>query len=130
MIQQASPIQQFWAQAREQWQQLQEWRYARRVCSEALAAYDAVHRRRPDLCGDALYEAVIMRRTKLDAAGARRLLEDAHVSREDWDNERRARFRDVVMYMIVTEYLGRAPSVQGMHIDLAAYLEQRVPEDF
>jgi hypothetical protein len=122
--------QQFKVQLRENWQLLREWLFARRVSGEALAAYDTVRRRNPALAGDALYEAVIAQRTKLDPEGARRLLARAHASRLDWDNERPATFRDVVMFMIVTEYLARSRGVQGMTMDLVGYLERRMPQQF
>jgi hypothetical protein len=126
----ASPVQDFWTQAADSLQQLREWLFARRVCGEALAAYKAVRRRQPGLADDALYQAVIIQRTGLDAEAARHLLELALASREDWETERRARFRDVVMYMIVTEYLARSRGVQGMSIDLCSYLDRRVPHDY
>jgi hypothetical protein len=99
------------------------------VSGEALAAYHAVQRRNPALAGDALYAAVIAQRTKLDAEGARSLLARAHASRLDWDNERPATFRDVVMFMIVTEYLARSRGVQGMTMDLSTYLDRRMPQE-
>lgn len=127
MEQQASPIRQYWALVQESGQQWREWLFARRVCREALAAYHAVRRTEPKLHGDALYAAVIAQRTRLDGNAARHLLELAHASREDWGNERPASFRDIVMYMIVTEYLGRRQGVRGMSIDLAALLDRRLP---
>ena len=119
--------QQFRTELEENGQRLREWLFARRVCNESLAAYRAVKVANAGLAGDALYEAVIARRTRLDAEGARRLLERAHASREDWDNERPANFRDVVMFMIVTEYLAGARGVQGMSLDLAGFLDRRLP---
>lgn len=125
---QAWNYQQFKVQLRENWQLLREWLFARRVSGEALSAYDAVRRRDPALAGDALYAAVIAERTKLDAEGARHLLARAHASRLDWDNERPATFRDVVMFMIVTEYLARSRGVQGMTMDLVGYLDKRMAQ--
>jgi hypothetical protein len=120
--------QQFRVQLRENWQLLGEWLFARRVCGEALAAYQSVRRQDPGLAGDSLYKAVISRRMRLDEEGARHLLMRAHASRADWENERPASFRDVVLFMIVTEYLARSRGVQGMTMDLASYLDRRLPE--
>ena len=121
--------QQFKGLMRENWQLLREWLFARRVSGEALSAYRAVKRRNRSLAGDALYAAVIAHRTKLDDEGARRLLARAHASRLYWDNERPATFRDVVMFMIVTEYLARSRGVQGMTMDLSTYLDRRMPQE-
>jgi hypothetical protein len=121
------PYRHLQVQLRTYWQLLREWLFARRVCSEALAAYEAVRRRNAALAGDALYEAVIAQRSRLDGEGARHLLARAHASREDWHNERPASFRDVVLFMIVTEYLARASGVHGMRMDLAAFLDRRLP---
>jgi hypothetical protein len=120
--------QQFRLQLGENWQLLREWLFARRVCRESLAAYEAVKRRNPALAGNALYQAAITRRTRLDDEGARHLLARAHASRLDWDNERPPSFRDVVLFMIVTEYLARSKGVQGMTMDLGSYLDRRMPE--
>ena len=107
--------------------QLREWRFARRVCNEVLRAYDQVRERSPELDGPALYEAVIAQRLRLDAPQAQRVLQDAHASREDWDNERSVCLRDIVLYMIVSEYLREGKGHRGMSLDLAAFLDQRVP---
>ena len=107
--------------------QLREWRFARRVCNEALRAYDEVRERSPALAGPALYEAVIAQRLQLDPAQAQRMLQDAHASREDWDNERGVCLRDVVLYMIVSEYLREGKGHRGMSLDLPSFLDQRVP---
>lgn len=107
--------------------QLREWRFARKVCNEALRAYDRVRERSPALSGTALYEAVIAQRLRLDPQQAGRMLQDAHASREDWDNDRPVCLRDVVLYMIVSEYLREGKGHRGMSLDLAQFLDQRVP---
>ena len=101
---------------------IEEWRFSRRVCAESLAALRAVQAAQPDLKGDALYEAVIARRTKLDAAGVQSILRRVHVSIEDWDNDRDPKLFDVVKYMIVSEYLGQDAHESGMAINLGTFL--------
>ncbi len=107
--------------------QLREWRFARRVCTESLRAYDHVRERSPSLAGAPLYEAVVAQRLKLDAQQAGRLVRDAHASREDWEHERPVCLRDVVLFMIVSEYLREGKGHRGMSLDLGNFLDQRVP---
>ena len=103
-----------------------ERRFANRVCTEVLAALQAVRAQQPDLSGDELYEAVVARRSKLDAAQARAIVQRAHASLEDWGNDRDAKFIDVVKYVIVSEYLGQNAKADGMGIDLGALLTPRI----
>jgi len=105
---------------------LEERLFARRVCTESLAAYHAVRGSAPTLRGDELYAAVIARRIQLDANAARAILWRAHASVDDWISERGTTFRDVVKYMIVSEYLGQEADESGMNIDLGQYLSKRI----
>ena len=122
-----SPTQRLRALLVDGTRQLREWRFARRVCNEVLLAYRLVHQQSPALAGAPLYTAVIAQRLRLDPAQAQRLLHDAHASREDWENERDASLRDVVHYMIVSEYLREGKGHRGMLMDLRSFLDERVP---
>lgn len=104
----------------------EERRFARRVCDEALAALAAVQTRGPELHADALYEAVIARRLKLDATAARAFMRRVQESNEDWDTDRTPKFIDVVKYMIVSEYLAQEALASGMALDLGAFLAERI----
>jgi hypothetical protein len=121
-----SPTQRLRALLADRLGRLEEWRFARRVCAESLAAYRALREAQPELKGDALYEAVIARRLNLDAANARAIMRRTHASVEDWENDREPQFIDVVKYMIVSEYLGQEAAEVGMRIDLGAFLTQRI----
>lgn len=121
-----SPTQRLRALVADRLQRVQEWRFARRVCAESLAAYRAVRAAQPELKGDDLYEAVIARRIKLDAANAHAIMWRTHASLEDWENDRTPKFIDVVKYMIVSEYLGQEADETGMSIDLGAFLAGRI----
>jgi hypothetical protein len=103
-----------------------ERRFANRICTESLSALQAVRATQAGLKGDALYEAVVARRTNLDTAQARAIVERAHESLEDWGNNRAAKFIDVVKYMIVSEYLEQKTAPDGMTIDLGALLTPRI----
>ena len=121
-----SPTQRLKALFLARLKRFEERRFAERVCSESLAALRAVRATHPALAGDALYEAVIAKRVSLDAANAHAILWRIHASVEDWENDRKTKFIDVVKYMIVSEYLGQEALESGMTIDLGAFLTQRI----
>jgi hypothetical protein len=103
-----------------------ERRFAARVCNEALAALAAVRVAQPALRDEALYEAVIARRLKVDAAAAHSLMRRVRESNEDWESERPTRFIDVVKYMIVSEYLAQEKDATGVVLDLNPFLAERI----
>lgn len=103
-----------------------ERRFASRVCAESLAALQVVRATQANLHADALYEAVVASRTKLDAAQAHAIVRRAHESLGDWGNDREAKFIDVVQYMIVSEYLSQNAGDDGMIIDIGALLRPRI----
>jgi len=121
-----SPTQRLKALFQGRLRRFEEKRFAGRVCSEALAALRAILARHPALSGDALYEAVIARRLKLDAAAAHALMWRVHGSVENWEGNYVPKFVDVVKYMIVSEYVGQDASVEGMTLDLGPFLAPRI----
>ena len=122
----ASPTQRLRALLADKLKRIEERLFAGRVCSESLAAYHAIRKQDPALRGDDLYEAVIARRINLDAAGARAIVWRTHASREDWVSDRGPTFRDIVKYMIVSEYLGQEADERGMNLDLGPFLAKRI----
>jgi hypothetical protein len=125
-----SPTQRLRAMLSDKIKRIEERLFAGRVCSESLAAYHAVRKLHPELGGDDLYEAVIARRVNLDSAGARAIVWRTHASLEDWASDRGPTFRDVVKYMIVSEYLGQEADERGMNIDLGPFLAKRIDAHF
>jgi len=125
-----SPTQRLRALFAEKVKRIEERMFAGRICSESLAAYHAIRKLQPELAGDDLYEAVIARRVNLDAAGARAIVRHTYTSLEDWESDRGPTFRDVVKYMIVTEYLGRETGERGMNLDLGPFLARRIDLHF
>jgi hypothetical protein len=121
-----SPTQRLRALIANRLKRIEEWRFAKRVCAESVAALNAVRAEQAGLQGDELYEAVVARRSQLSAAQARAVVWHAHESLEDWGNDRDPKLIDVVKYMIVSEYLGRDAREDGMTIDLNAFLSQRM----
>jgi hypothetical protein len=124
-----SPTQRLKALFQGRLRRFEEKRFAGRVCSEALAALQAVRARHPTLRGDALYEAVIARRLQLDAAAAHALMWRVHGSVENWEGDYLPKFTDVVKYMIVSEYVGQDIAVEGMSMDLGHFLATRIDPD-
>jgi hypothetical protein len=123
-----SPTQRLRALIASRLKRMDERRFANRVCAESLAALQAVRAEHAALQGDALYEAVVARRSGLDAAQARAVVWRAHESLEHWGNDRDPKLIDVVKYMIVSEYLGRDAHEDGMSIDLGAFIAQRIDQ--
>jgi hypothetical protein len=121
-----SPTQRLRALLADKVKRIEERLFAGRVCSESLAAFHAIRKLQPQLAGDDLYEAVVARRVKLDAAGAHSIVRRTHASLEDWASDRDLTFRDVVKYMIVTEYLGQEADQSGMNLDLGPFLAKRI----
>jgi hypothetical protein len=110
----------------KKFKRLEERQFAKRVCSESLAAYHAIRNLHPQLKGDALYEAVVAKRSSIDAAAAKAIISGVNISVDDWVSNRNAMFRDVVRYMIVTEYLRQDIANQGMEMDLGPFLAKRI----
>ena len=121
-----SPTQRLRALLADKLKRIEERLFAGRVCSESLAAFHAVRKQDPALAGDDLYEAVIARRINLDSAGARAIVRRTHASVEDWASDRGPTFRDIVKYMIVSEYLGQEADQRGMNLDLGPFLAKRI----
>ena len=121
-----SPTQRLRALIAARLKKIDERRFANRVCSESVAALNAVRAAHPALQGDALYEAVVAKRLNLDATQARAIVWRAHESLEDWGTDRDPTLVDVVKYMIVSEYLGKKALEDGMTIDLGEFLSKRI----
>lgn len=125
-----SPTTRLRALLADQLKRIEERLFAGRVCRESLAAYHAVRKLKPELRGDDLYEAVIARRIKLDAASARAIVWRTHAGLDEWVSDRGPSFRDVVKYMVVSEYLGQEAVERGMNLDLGPFLAKRIDSHY
>jgi len=125
-----SATQRLRALVEERFRHGQERRFAERVCRELLVTYEQVHAREPQLAGDALYEAVIAQRATRYAADAHGTMRRVHESIEDWEHDREPNFRDVVKFLIVTEYLAQQTGAAGIDLDLDDFLARRVDEHY
>ena len=79
--------------------------YAWRTSHEMLRWYQRVSVAEPQLTGGSLYEAVIVRRSGLDIDAASGVLRRARQSFCEWPGPRKLRYRDVVHYVVVDEYM-------------------------
>jgi len=105
-----------------------EARLARRLSRKALRAYETVRAANPNLSGDALYVKVIEYRTGRNAEFARGIVSGAARSYAEWPVQRALTFRDVVHYMIVSDYLAAADAPRRWtSVDVRRLVSEIVP---
>jgi hypothetical protein len=92
-----------------------------------LRWYKRVRREEPQLTGRSLYQQVIVRRSGLDHEAARRVLLLACQRFCEWPCERTLRFRDVVQYVAIDEYLRSRLTKLGTHTDMGRVVAQLIP---
>jgi len=90
-----------------------ERRFASRVCSQLLDLYREARQARPGLEGRDLYRHVVARYLTSTAATADRVLQAAEVSFAEWPVTRPLRFRDVVHFLAVDEFLASRKDSTG-----------------
>jgi hypothetical protein len=105
-----------------------ETRFARRQSRELLALYQRVLIDEPQLAGTALYAKVISLRLRGDAQYTRSVLLRAEQSFCEWPAERALRFRDVVSYIVVSEYLRDHRASPGTQSNMVNVVARTVPE--
>ena len=110
------------------WIVAEKW-YAWRTSREMLGWYHRVRGEEPQLTGRPLYQQVIVRRSGLDAEAASGVLQRACQSFCDWPFERRLRFRDVVHYVVVDEYLRSHLTILGTHTDMGKVVARLIPRN-
>ena len=93
-----------------------------------LALYHRVRTEEPLLSGRALYETVLVRRSGLDSAGVARVLRRATESFCTWPSDHDLRFRDLVQYVVTTEYLQSHLNRQGTLTDMTRTIARMIPE--
>ncbi|MGH8133915.1 MAG: hypothetical protein ACRETP_11915 [Steroidobacteraceae bacterium] len=103
--------------------------YARRVSRELLRWYRQVRGEQPQLAGKALYQQVIMRRSKLELSAAIRIVWTAEQSFSVWPTDHDLRFRDVVMYVAIDEYLRSHEGYPGTQTTMAKVVARVIPDD-
>lgn len=106
-----------------------ERRYALHKSREALSLYLRVQQERPDLRGRDLYREIVARRGQQTAGADDSVLDRSEQSFCTWPVPRELSFRDVVHYLVVTEYL-RLKSGFGVQIDMGAVVARVIPRDW
>jgi hypothetical protein len=113
---------------RTAWIVADKW-YAWRTSHEMLGWYQRVRGEEPQLTGRPLYQQVIVRRSGLDDEAARGVLQRAYKRFCDWPFERKLRFRDVVHYVVIDEYLRSHLTNLGTHTDMGKVVARLIPHN-
>jgi hypothetical protein len=109
-------------------QLLAEYWFAWRTSNELLDSYNRMRREEPQLIGRALYERIVMRRSDLDVKVAAGVLQRAEQSFCQWPYARDLRFRDLVRYIVIGEYL-RSHVAIGTRTNLEKVVVRVIPEE-
>ena len=104
-----------------------ELRFAKKAGRRALAHYHRLRTDRPELIGQALYLAFVRERNAIDESAARAILRRAEASFAAWPNDRDLNFRDVVQYLVISEYLSSHPERGGTTVNMTRIIAQVVP---
>ena len=103
--------------------------FARQVSRQLLHLYERVHRDEPQLIGRALYEQIVIRRSDIDGTVAARVLRRAEQSFCDWPSGRDLRFRDLVQYIVIDEYLRSHAATLGTRTNMLKSVARTIPEN-
>lgn len=112
----------FWLMMAETW-------YAWRTSRSMLEWYRRVRSEEPGLTGRTLYAQVIMRRSGLDIRAASDILRQAEESFCSWPAGHDLRYRDVVRYVVVSEFLRSHEASMGTQTRMVTIVTHVIPED-
>jgi len=102
--------------------------YAWRASHEMLRWYQRVSVEEPRLSGVLLYEEVIVRRSGLDIEAASGVLLRARQSLCEWASPRKLRYRDLVHYVVVDEYMrSQLTDFRGTYTDMRRVVARIIP---
>ena len=107
--------------ALEQWH---AWRMSRRL----LKIHWIIRKEEPELCGIALYERIVARRGNVGSKTPHAIVQSAAESFTLWPVKREIRFRDVVHYLAVDDYLQSHRTVLGIRSDMRRMVEMVIPD--
>lgn len=115
-------------QLRDVWSSIAETWYAWHVSRRMLKLYQQV-RSECDLTGKSLYEQVIMRWSRADSRSTAAILRHAEESFCTWPASHDLRFRNVVHYVVVCEYLQARKGNLGTQTRMGTTVARVVPND-
>ena len=102
--------------------------FAWRKSHEMLRWYQRVSVEEPQLTGGSLYEEIIVRRSGVDLETATGVLRRARHSFCKWPSPRRLRYRDVVHYVVVDEYMrSQLTNFRGTYTDMRRVVARIIP---
>jgi hypothetical protein len=104
-----------------------ERRFARRRGRELLQFYERIHGSQPQASGEVLYAKVVIL-AGYNPKEAQSVILRATQSFCEWPTERQLRFRDVVRYLVVTEYLRSHAGSDGTHTNMENAAMRVIPE--
>ncbi len=113
---------------RDIWSTIAETWYAWHVSRRMLKLYQQV-RTECDLTGTSLYEQVIMRWSQIDIRATAAILRHAEESFCTWPASHDLRFRNVVHYVVVYEYLQSRKGNLGTQTRMGTTVARVVPDD-
>jgi hypothetical protein len=102
--------------------------FAWQASRELLDSYQRMHREDPQLLGKTLYERIVSRRSGLDVQAVAGILRRAEQSFCAWPSERDLKYRDVVQYIVIEEYL-RTYGAIGTQTNLVKVVAYVIPND-
>jgi len=104
-----------------------ELRFAKKAGRLARAHYHRLRKKRPELNGQALYQAFVCECNAIDESAAQAILQRAEDSFAAWPNNRDLIFRDVVQYLVISEYLASHPERGGTTVNMTRIIAQIIP---
>jgi hypothetical protein len=104
-----------------------ERRFARRIGRELLKLYWFVSASHPDLRGRDLYRTIVISRAQVDTESAEALLEQAEESFAAWPTRRALKFRDVVHFIAVSEFLATHGNSSWIRTNMRREVASQIP---
>ena len=99
-----------------------------RTSCEMLSWYRRVSVEEPQLTGGLLYKEVIVRRSGLDIEAASGVLRRVRQSFCEWPSPRKVRYRDVVHYVVVDEYMrSQLTDFRGTYTNMRRVVASVIP---
>jgi hypothetical protein len=102
--------------------------FAGKMSRQLRRLYERVREDEPELARMALYERVVSRWSGLDRRGAAGVLRGAEQSLCDWPSGRDLRFRELVQYIVIHEYLRSHAAALGTRTNMLRAVARVIPE--
>ena len=110
---------------------LQAWRerrFAAAHCRTLMKLHRSVAATHPQLSGPGLYRKVLAARGGSDPAAVDEVLRNAEQSFAIWPVTRALTFRDVVHYLVVSEFVSSHDGTPWVHVNMKRVVESMVPD--